>query len=375
MDTPTPAPEQTTVTVPTDGAKPVPEAPSTPFNELKGKDRESFLKDGKLPAKESTADQSADAATAKPGEQAAPTGANKQTASEPVDPAKKKGKGVKERTAELDAEIAEMNDRLRIRAELRKQLEASEPKPKADGPKDSSTPAKPETPKERYKRLAQHPDAPRSEEFDGNLDEWGAAMAGFVAEQIAREQISSALSARDESQGQQAAHMRELETVALRAAERVEAETAKDPSLVEKIHPKFRDLVPSRMMPDGQTIGPHHYAKDLIMFESEHPLALSAFYSGSEDGIAEWQRICALPPAQLAREIAIRDVSFRSSQAASQPALPAKPFTKTPEPPADLGKKPAGVIDKKKAAEGNFDAMWALLDEQEGKDTRRPSRR
>lgn len=370
-DSPTLAPDPTTVTVTETPKSDAP--PSVGFHALKGAERDAFLKDGTMPSTP-PADQPADAATATPGEQAASTDATQKTASEPVDPAKKKGKGVKERTAELDAEIRELNDRLRIRAELSKQLAASEPKPKPDAKTDSSTTATSETPDDTYERLANHPDAPDPETYT-DLKKWGVAMAHFVASQVAKEAASTVYAEREQAHGQQAAHTRELEAVAARAADRIDAEKAKDPTLPDRIHPDFRGLPPARVLPDGAAVGPHHYAKDLITFESEHPLQLSAFYSGSAEGIAEWQRLMQLSTSDIQREIAYRDVSFRSTQAASVPAAAAKPFTKTPEPPAALGTKPAGVFDKKKAAEGNFDAMWALLDAEDGTETRKSSRR
>lgn len=369
-DSPLLAPDQTTVTVPADtgGAKTL-DPPAVSINEMSKPERETFLKDGTVPSKKP--DAAAASSPAAPDAQAAETAALPEPASEPGKPTKKARNSEERRVEELLTERQRERQRAdraeRDADDLRKRLDALE-QAKPDATRDPSTPPAHESAKDRYKRLAKHPDAPKAADFE-DLDEYAAVMAGFVNDQVGQERIDAALSKRDATQGQQAQQMRDLEAVATKSADRIDAERAKDPSLVEKIHQGFRDLPPARLLPSGTAAGPHHFAKDVIMFESEHPLALSAFYSGSEAGMAEWQRLMSLSAGEIQREIAYRDVSFRSTSAPV-----AKPFTNTPAPPPSLGHKPGAVVDKAKAAEGNFAEMLAHLDAQEGRETPRRRR-
>ena len=354
--------------------------PSAGLHEMSKADRDSFYSTGKLPdtTTTDTKDAAADSSTATPGEQAAEIAAkDKAPASETGKPAKDK----KARNAEDNRVTELLTDRQRERQRadraereldsMRQRLEALE-KPKADGKKpDSSTAADPSEPE--HKKYLAMPGAPKADQFDGDLDGYVAAMGAFIAKQIAREEATGVITERETQQAEYAAAEREMETVITQAATRLQAEEQAFPQLKEKVHPRLKAITPARLLSEGQAIGPHHYAKDQMSFESEHPLQLHAFYS-SDEGLAEWQSMMRMGPKQIERTILARDLSFRtSSQGDGKPAaVAAKTFTKAPPPPENPGKKPASVGDpaEKAVQKGDFAEFMRAMDEREGVSSR-----
>jgi hypothetical protein len=346
--------------------------PSAGLHELSKTDRDAFYATGKVPdASDAASDSSTDPAQ---GQKAAETAASDRApASEPGKPAKdKKARNSEEnRVNELledrkrDRERA---DREARRADALERELAELRKPKSDARADSSPAADPSAP--GWKKYRDMKGAPKIGDFEGPdaLEDFIEAKSFFIAQQIAREEATGVVTERESQQQELAVAEREMETVVTQAADRLQAEETAHPELRAKVDPRLRQIVPARMLPEGQAVGPHHYAKDQITFESEHPLQLSAFYS-SEEGLAEWQALMRMSPKQIERTILARDLSLRTSpRADGKPAAAAKTFTKAPPPPEHSGKKPAQVGDPAEAAvkKGDFRGFMKAMDEREG---------
>lgn len=349
---------------------PAPAAPPpVPFHELGAEGRREFLKTGKI----EKADQPADAATAAPAEPGASTDAERKAASEPADHGKKKGKGLDSRKQQLQAEIAEMNELLRTRAEVRRQLDALDAKPKQDA-KEGSSPDGKVTPEQAYAKYANDPGAPDPENFS-DLREWGAAMSAFVAEKVAEEKFGQLFDARAQESAAASQQQQELTEAAEVAEQRITADEAVVPDWRERMDPRFAAIPPSRLLPAGAKDSPQSFAKDQIMFESEHPAQLAVFYS-DEANMAKLMRMSngrpTATPQSIMRDIAYQDASFRSpgSRAGAQAAAPAvKTFTKAPNPPTNLGRKPGTAgdpVEKVINGKGKFSDFMAAMDQKEG---------
>lgn len=349
---------------------PAPAAPPpVPFHELGKEGRREFLETGKI-----TADKNADAATADQAAPGASTDAERQAASEPAEHGKKKGKGVVARNEQLKAEIAEMNELLRTRREVSRQLEALETKPKQDA-KPGSSPDGVEQPEQAaYERYANDPGAPDPEDFS-DLRKWGAAMSAFVAEKVAEEKFGQLFEARAQESAAVGEQQRELTQAAEVAEQRITADEAVVPDWRERMDPRFAAIPPSRLLPEGAKDSPQSFAKDQIMFESEHPAQLAVFYS-DEGNMAKLMRMVngrpTATPQSIMRDIAYQDASFRSpgSRAGAAAAAPAaKTFTKAPNPPANLGRKPGtsgDPVEKVINGKGKFSEFMAAMDQKEG---------
>lgn len=352
----------------TDATAPI-APPAVPFHELGDEGRREFLKTGKI-----TADQTADAATADQATSGASTDADRKAASEPADHGKKKGKGLDSRKQQLQAEIAEMNELLRTRAEVRRQLDALDTKPKADANEGSSPTGQESPEQEAYERYANDPDAPDPENFS-DLRKWGAAMSAFVAERIAKEQFGKLFEERAQQSAAASEQQHELTQAAETAEQRITADEAVVPDWRDRMDPRFAAIPPSRLLPNGAKDSPQSFAKDQIMFESEHPAQLAVFYS-DENNMAKLMRMSngrpTATPQSIMRDIAYQDASFRSSgtRAGAQAAAPAaKTFTKTPNPPTNLGRRPGSAGDPAEKVingKGKFSDFMAAMDQKEG---------
>ena len=343
--------------------------PPVAFHELGDEGRREFLKTGKV-----SADATADAATADQAEPGASTDARRQAASETADHGKKKGKGLDARKQQLQTEIAEMNDLLRTRSEVRRQLDALDARPKQDAIADSSPRGKAQPEQAAYEKYANDPEAPDPEDFS-DLRQWGAAMSVFVAEKVAEQKFGQLFDARAQQSAAASQQQHELNEVAEVAEQRITADEAVVPDWRDRMDPRFASIPPSRLLPEGANDSPQSFAKDQIMFESEHPAQLAVFYS-DEANMAKLMRMSngrsTATPQSIMREIAYQDASFRSpgnrvgSQAA---ASAAKTFTKTPAPPTSLGRRPGTAgdpVDKVINGKGKFSEFMAAMDQKEG---------
>lgn len=352
------------------------EGPSHGVGEMSKDERREWLATGKMPDRDKKAsDAPADSSTAPAKDQKAAEIAakGKKAASEPAAPAKDKPKA---RNAEENrvAELLEDRRRERERAdlalrratELETRLAALE-KSKTDGKEDSSTKADATgKAKASFKDLREQ-GAPDINDFD-DPNEWAAAVIEFAHNRTAQE-----LTTREQQAAEAARFSQEVDQVITMAVGRLEKEEQAFPHLKEQVDPGFRKVVPARLLPKGEQLGPHHVAKDFIAFEMDHPLQLSAFYSTPE-GQAEWSQIMQMRSARdIERTIARRDLSFglpkSQGEGTGEGKKPApKTFTKTPPPPAQVGPKGAAAADKAESAvkSGDFETFRAELDAREG---------
>lgn len=356
--------------------------PTVGFHELTGPERREFLDKGTLPTREKKADTAAASDGKTADSSTAPAEGKKaaESAASPSKPASEPGKPTTDKKARNSEENRvnelledrrrerERSDRLqRDYDSLKQRLDALE-RPKADGKTDSSTTAGPSGTAKEIKR-------PQLKDFDGEdgLERWEAAMADYVTQSI-----EAKLSERDATSRSEASMHQEMERVVSVAAERLSADEKAHPELIEKIDPGLKNLLPMRFLPQGEQAGPHHYAKDVMSFDCDHPLQLHAYYS-TPDGQKEWASMMQMDRRGIERTIARRDLSFATASAsgeAAKPAeakAPAKTFTKTPPPPDKEGPKGAGVHDAAGAAvgAGDFAQFQREMDAREGVEGRR----
>lgn len=310
--------------------------------------------DGKPIAREpSSADTSADPAPAQPVEQVASTDASSSAASEPAKPEKRKGKGLEARKTAIDADIQDLNERLRIRAELRKQLDATEPKPKADATPDSSPTTADQPTEAEYKRYRSMPGAPKASEFE-DLDDYAAAMGYFISSHVAKENFGKLFDERTQQSDAQFEQERRFESLATSAADLMDAERAADPEIINRIDPRWKALPPMSALPPGQAPTPAQFVKDRAVFHSRNPLKVSEALTREDS--AELKRLVRLSPDQIIREIAYLDASFPASQDEAEGSAPSPHVSKAPAPSQTLGRKAAAAVDplKKAIAENDY---------------------
>lgn len=306
-------------------------------------------RDAWLSGKPFEAEKTSDAATDKPVDQAPSTDVDAKPASEPGAPAVTKGKGVKERNAELDAEIAQLNEKLRIRKEIRRELDATErAQPKPDGKTPDSSPAVDK--KAEAARFRAMPDAPKLDDVDaqGNAvyasyDDWAIEMASFVADKKLEERDTR-------SKAEAAARQEEQRFTekAEKASERFKSYLEKHPDAEKRIRPELLAIVPISQLRPGEPVGPHNFIAEQI-FESDFTGELADHFS-TDAGVQDFQRLMRLSPDAILREIGRLEARFVTSGTAPTSTRSPKTVSTAPDPPETLGKRPAAPADDVEAA-------------------------
>jgi hypothetical protein len=286
------------------------------------------------------ADQPSDAATDKPVDQAASTDAHAKPASEPGDPTKSRGKGVKERNAELDEEIKQLNEKLRLRSEIRRQLDATDrAQPKPDATPDSSPAVDKKAEAAKFRAM---PDAPKIEDFE-SYDDWAIEMASFVADKK--------LEAREARSRQESQHRREEQQFtekAKKASERFGSYLEKNPEAKARISPELMAIVPISQLKPGEPVGPHNFIAEQI-FESDFTGELADYFS-TDEGFQDFQRLMRLSPDVIMREIGRLEARYVTREAAPSSTRPPKTISTAPDPPESFGKRPAAPADAAETA-------------------------
>lgn len=306
---------------------------------------------------QSSADQPADAAPAEAVETAPSTDVDVKPASETGDPAKPKGKGVKERNAELDAEITQLNERLRLRKEIQRELAALErtPQPKPDARADSSPAVDKKAEAARFRAM---PDAPKVEDYD-TYDDWAIEMAGFVADKKLEE--------RDTRSKQETAQRHEEQRFtekANKASERFNAYVEKNPAAKDRISPELLAIVPISQLRPGEAIGPQNFIAEQI-FESDFTGELADHFS-TDAGVQDFQRLMRLSPDAILREIGRLEARLDSGAARPSTKSP-KTISTAPDPAETLGRRPAAGLDPVESALFSGDPV-AYQDEMNRRD-------
>lgn len=362
------------------------EPPAVGTHEMTREQRGEWLKTGKPPAeKHQDAVVSESSTDNRPGERVAPTGAEQKAASETAAADKTgKGKGIKQRNTELDAEIQELQQRLKTRREVMAQLEALERKPTTEqaGKKEAAATGKApaaQTTQKEYERILAMPDAPRAENY-ADLDEFAADMSAFVSKKVAEEAFKEMFEAREKQSRTAAATSERVSRLISSCEERFVADASEDPTLESKLNPSFT-RIPALSLLDSKELEqvqrenpammPAMFIKEQIL-HAQHPLKLSAYFS-TDEGEQHFGTMMDMDPEAIVREVARLDAGLKASASSAAPAALPKQFTKTPAPPTKVGAKPAGPHDPAAAAvaAGDFDAFMAAMDAKEGKTSRR----
>jgi hypothetical protein len=291
----------------------------------------------------------ADSPSAEPDAQAAGTPAE-AAASEAAPPSDPPKKNAKTRGPELDAEIADLREKLRIRAALREEL-AQAPRPAADAKPAESSTAKPTV--AEWQRYRQHPDAPKVEDF-GEYEDFVAAQAVFVADRRFEER-----QARERADAESRGRLSETQQHITGFHNRLKAAREKDPAFDSKIDPGLLEVVPAFALRPGEALGPANVLLQECV-KSEAAPDLLAYFS-TQEGQAAWQRVCSAPtPAEMLKRFGRIEARFLSDGAPAAPAA-AIPVSSAPPPPTTLGTRPPSAPDRAGAAvkAGDFSAYEA----------------
>jgi|TARA_Y100000310_G_scaffold90518_1_gene87754 hypothetical protein len=318
------APGTAVVDAPPADSSPAPEAYTQEWiDSLNPAQREQWQLNGEDPTS-TDSPTDADSAPAAPEKQAASTDATPDTpASEPGSPAK--GEKLKARTAELDEEIQGLHERLRIRSELRQELARREGPAKADpAPAPASAGRYSRAELDRYRAM---PGAPTAEQYE-DVNDYYTAMGLFVSDKRHEE-----ASAQDRAVSDGRARYEAFTRTAKEAVERVRVYQEQHPDFGKTVHPDLMQITPASLVPEGETVGPHHALAEEVIKSEATPQLLEHFSNDPED----WQRLCELAPADLLR--AFGRLEARLLTAA--PVPPLKHVSDSPEPPTVLGRKPA----------------------------------
>lgn len=256
----------------------------------------------------------ADSAAAKPVDQVASTDAVDKPASEPGKP---KEKGAKARSAELDAEIVEMREKLRIRAVLKEELARGDAKPAESSPAPPKATSKAS---ERYKAM---PDAPKLDEYQ-TYEDWSVDMADFAATK------------RLEEYSQQQRHEYE-------SGKFQEAHTKFDAKGVEAF-PDFREVLTAAAQSGRQW--PEYVTKAVLTHEQGHAIAYALAQAKDDHALY----------ARLADPVEAGMVIGEILAQQKPPSLkPVTRISRAPDPPQTLGTRPNDKGDPMRAALANDD--------------------
>lgn len=327
------------------GSSPAPSSPAPApisgqavLDGMTDRQRDAYMLTGDLPSATSD-DSTAAPSAAQPEDQAAATAASPTEA--PASDTGKPGKerGAKARSAELDTEIQGLQERLRLRKALREELAHVEAPRRPDGPAASS----PAPTQAEYKRYMAMPDAPQEADFE-SFAEFTAATSLFITDQRWQEHQTRA---RQDTAMQR--HVQGVEQISQTATERIGKATAADPEFASKVNQDLLkvDIASVRRL-NGEKVGPQHVLAEQIA-RSEHVDKLLLHFSSTE-GVADWSRLCALPPSELFRAFGRLEARFEGASPAT-PAAPApKHLSSANAPPTTVGSRPSEPIDPVEAA-------------------------
>lgn len=270
----------------------------------------------------------ADTAPAKPVDQAASTDATPKAASEPAKP---KDKGAKARSAELDPEIAELQEKLRLRKMLREELDRG----RDDKPAESS-PAPVKATQKEFARFRAMPDAPKIGDFEA-FEDWSVEMSVFVAGKRL-EEFSEEFS-RKQKQDYDAGQFRD-------------AQSQFDAKGVEAF-PDFRDVLTAAAQSGRRW--PEHVTRKVFTHADGPAIAYALAQAKDDDAL--YQRIA--DPVDFGEYVG----EFLAARKAPSKKSTLSAVPKTPEPPVVLGSRPHDTTDPEQAAvaAGDFSSFEAAL--------------
>jgi hypothetical protein len=294
----------------------------------------------------------ADSPSAPSGDQSASTDATPPAASEPAKPAEQPKKNLQTRTEQVNQEVLELQESLRLRKALREELAALDRKA-------HDQPASAPAPVSEWERYAKDPKAPQPAQFD-QYEHYVAAMGVFIAKQTLAEHTQQQQRTSKQQQAQS-----EIDTL-IEQAKNDLAEYAKtDPDFQSKVNPQLLSITPAFMVPKGEPLGPHNAIAE-EMFRSPVKAQLLMHFSTPE-GQKEWVDLCKMPATAMLRTFGRIEGRFEKRDEPVAPVAPPKTVTSAPNPPTTLGRNPAEPTDPVARAwkSGDFRAYAQATDERE----------
>lgn len=273
---------------------------------------------------------------ATPVDQAASTDAQtKAPASEPGQPPEK-GAKLKARNAELDAENAQLQERLKLRKALREELKSLE-RP-ADAKTPESSPAADQ--RREWDGIVPNDPKPQDVDFDHHNDYLDARDAWN------ERRIERKLDARSHADAEVRDQVGSIQSIAKTAAERIAKFQEATPGFAEQVDPRLLDIETASVRRlKGEKVGPQHLLAEHVL-KSEAVGDLLTHFS-TPAGQREWQSLVSLNPFDLL-------VAFGRIESRFDPAKPSAPAPKTvstaPAPPMTLGTRTADTADPLEAA-------------------------
>lgn len=303
-------------------SSPAPSAPAVlPLDAMTSEQRQQWRVTGQRPSPTSDSTDAAAASSSAPaGDQPASTDASLSAASEPA-----KGKGVKARSAELDAEIAGMRDKLKLRASLREELD------RLDRPKDATPAASSPATGPSLTETVQRPDIQQpmltEEQFFATFPTAAYGQYGVYAARY--------VVAEDRAQTAQASQQRESQQKWTTSIDAVRAEF---PDYDEAVQ-NFASLQDS----------PANRAMGAAISESSN--ARLHYYLATHLDVAK--ALCAMTPTKALVELGKLDAQISNPQAASRPQP--KTVTGAPAPPPSFTSRATVPADDIEAARASGD--------------------
>ena len=311
---------------------------------LSSEQRQSWRQTGQFPT-DSHSDEPAATSTASAAEQPASTDASTPAASDAATPDKPKGKGLQTRHAQLDAEINGLQEKLRQRAELRKQLEDPAPSPVSDVSRGSSPKAPALSEVLKSPDLASDP--LNEEQFFAQFPD---AAYGQYQRYLTRYELLSAQQATDQQRYQQQAEQVRTERAST-FTERIKQAVTATPALLEKIAASpVSQFTPLESLPKGVRPGPENMLAQEVMTSEMAPALLVHF----ADHPGELSDLLDKTPAEIIR--AVGRLEAKLTPAAGKPGpLPKTTSSAPPPPPQVLSRASVPADDIEGAlASGDF---------------------
>ena len=313
-------------------AEPKPFKPTTATDKAVAANDFSAFRDARLAERtgQSLAKEPAASPAAEPVEQVGSTDSSSSPASEPGQPSGHKG-NLSTRTAEIDKEVAALQEKLKLRAQLRSELAAigiTQTAPPASQPAVT-------TPSDKE---------PQLEDFATAADPY-AAWTDARIEYRATRLIDARLAA-EQAKAQQTQTERDFATRATTFQERVNEAHAADPTLAARTKIELFDFVPSSRLPQGQTVTTHtDLAEGLLHTES--PAILMAHLSDHPEALSTL--LASVTPVDFWRQFG------QIEQEVRQPAVgrPQKTITDAPRPPRVVGTRTEPLDDLEAAVRGD----------------------
>ena len=310
-------------------AEPKPFKPTTATDKAVVANDVSAFREARLAERtgQSLAKEPAASPAAEPVEQVGSTDSSSSPASESGKPPGHKG-NLSTRKAELDSEIADLQNKLKFRGQLREELARLSEEPHA-------LPAS---------QPAAKTDEPTLEQFANEPDPY-AAWLEAKAEAKAQKLIESAF-AGERAKAQQTAAERQFTERAQTFQQRVNEAHAADPTLAARTKIELFDFVPSSRLPQGQTVTTHtDLAEGLLRTES--PAILMAHLSDHPEALSTL--LASATPVDFWRQFG------QIEQEVRQPAVgrPQKTITDAPRPPRVVGTRTEPLDDVEAAVRGD----------------------